>query len=243
MAKFVNDDGAFEAGFEQNLSEPVRDYAKGFKTLEDALKSGLESRQGFRERVKIPTDANDRAKFLMEHFSKDLEQRETARKAAEAEEAKKRDATAAEDRAKAAKKQAEDAEKLLKERHGTNFDTNLELVRRAFRGEHVPEWIKVGVAKAAGVDLDKLTDEQIKTVIKTDPGVFETLLTIGRLTADGRTEHGDGHAGGKADEKAPLQPDCPELYAGLPDSDPVKKWFLNRGYEFSGGRYVGRKSG
>ena len=241
MAKFVNDDGAFESGFEQNLPVEVRDYAKGFKTLEDALKSGLESRQGFRDRVKLPTEPADRERFLTEHFGKDLAAKEDARKTAEAEAAKKKEAEEAATRAEAAKKQAETSEKSLRDRHGTNFDANLELVRRAFRGEHAPEWIKAGVAKLAGVDLDKVSDDQIRAVAKADPGVFETLLTIAKLSQNGRMEHGDGMQG-KKDERVPMQPDLPDLYAGLPDGDPVKKWFLNRGYEFENGRYVGKRS-
>jgi Sec-independent protein translocase protein TatA len=239
MAKFVNDEGTFEAGFEQHLPEDLRDYAKGFKNLPDALKSGLEARRDFRDRVKIPTDPADRKKFMQEHFGKDLE--------AEAAEKKKADDAAAEklkgEQAEAAKatavKQAEAAEKFLKDKHGTNFDTNLELVRRAFRGDHVPDWIKAGVAKTAGVDLDKLTDDQFKAVVKTDPAVFETLLSIGKLSQSGRTEHGDGHSN-TTTEQYPAYPYSPEVYGTAPKDNPERLWFANRGAQWDeNGKYLG----
>lgn len=239
MAKFVNDEGVFEAGFEQSLSEPVRDYAKGFKTLDDALKAGLEARREFRDRVKIPTEPADRKKFVQEHFGKDLEAEASAKKKIDDENAdrlKTEQETAAKE---AAVKQAQTSEKLLKEKHGTSFDTNTELARRAFRSEHVPDWIKANVAKVAGADLDKLTDDHIKTAIKTDPAVFETLLSIGKLSQSGRTEHGDGHQQAVRSQ-IPAYPLSPEVYGRSPKDDPERVWMVEHGVIYDEqGRYIG----
>ncbi len=242
MAKFVNEDGGFEAGFEQNLTESVRDYAKGFKTLEDALKSGLEGRREFRDRVKIPAEPTERKKFIQEHFGKDLEAEAAAKKKGDDEAAAKLQTEQRQAAQAAAQTQAAASEKLLKEKHGANFDKDLELVRRAFRSDHVPEWIKAGVAQAAGVAPDQLTDDHIKMVAKTDPAVFETLLKIGTLTQDGRTEHGDGHSS-RTEEKYPSYPYSPEVYAGEPDTNPEKRWMIARGAIFQNGKYTGGLGG
>jgi hypothetical protein len=235
MAKFVNDDGAFEAGFEQNLPEPVRDYAKGFKTLADALNSGLESRQGFRERVKIPTEAEARKKFLAEHFGPDLAAQETERKKVAEDSVaaaqKKAEEDAAKVRTEKLEKAAAAAKTLLGGSEGKDYEKNLELCRRVVRGEHCPTWIVEGIARAAGVEVAKLTDDQIKAAIASDPAVADTLRRFATLTQDGRMEHGDGHAGGTADEQTPIQPSCPHLYANLPPDHPIRKWFKNRNIE------------
>jgi hypothetical protein len=231
---WINDDGTFAEGWldKANIPAEARDYAKGVKDIGSLVKRGVDTQREFTTRVKVPTEPAEREKFLTEHFGKDLTAREEARKAAEAQDAQKKQAAAAEDKVKAEKERVEKARKLLKDKHGDKFDTNLELVRRAFRSEHAPPWIKDGVAQAAGVEPAQITDEQIKEVVQTDPAVFETLLTIGNLTADGHTEHSDGHREAKL-EVVPMQPKCPQLYQNRPDNDPEKQWFVKRGFDFA----------
>ena len=203
-----------------------------------AFKRIADTQRDFHSRVKIPEEPAERQKFMQEHFGKDLEARAAEKKKAD-DEAGAKLKTAQEAAAQeAARTRNANAENALKEKHGANFDTSLELVRRAFRSQHVPEWIKAGVAQAAGVEVDKLTDEHIKTVVKTDPAVFETLLKIGTLTQDGRTEHGDGHTN-RTDEKKPSYPYSPEVYSTMPDSDPEKRWFIHRGAVYEDGKYMG----
>ncbi len=236
---WIKDDGTFTEDWMDKAKVPaeLRDTAKDAKDVVTLVKRVVDTKREFHNRVvKIPEDPKEREQFLTEHFGKDLqvreETREANRKKAEEEAAAKLKTDQATAAVEAEKKRADTAEKGLREKHGANFDTNLELVRRAFRSDHAPEWIKVGVAKAAGVEPGKVTDDQIKAIVKADPAVFETLLTIATLTKDGHTEHGDGHKK-EEPEVIPMQPKCPQLYKNRPDSDPEKQWFVKRGFDFA----------
>ncbi len=236
--EWINDDLTLKPGFEQNLPEDVRDYAKGFKSLPEALKAGVEARRDFRDRVKIPEDEAGKREVLKKHFGPILEADESARRKAD-EEAK---AKAETDRVEAAKTALENAEKALKQRWDKDYDPNIELCRRAVRSEHVSGEIRSQIAKAAGVEPDKLTDDQIRSVVARDPMLADWLLTVGKLTRDGRTEKG-GTTPNKDDERYPAFPYTPEVYADAPDSDPEKRWFMKRGAEYANGKYVGGYGG
>src|SRR5512146_1305593 len=95
MAKFVNDDGTFAEGFEQNIDPDLRDYAKQFRDLPAALKAGRDNQREFRERVKIPTEADKRREFLTQHFKPELDADEQKRKTDAEAEKKKAEETAA----------------------------------------------------------------------------------------------------------------------------------------------------
>ncbi len=240
MVDWINDDGTLVDGFEQNLPEENRAYAKGAKDIASLIGRGANTQREFHTRVKLPTEAKERGKFLDEHFKGDLEARETARKeAADVEAAKAKDAADATAQTEA-ETQLEAAKARTKEILGEKADVNLELCRRAFRSEHCPDWIKAGVAQVADVEVDKLTDAQALEVIQTDPAVADTLLRFGNLTKDGRMETGDGHRTGGTDEKTPPQPTCPELHKNEPDGSPFKQWFVNRGYDYETATWDGR---
>jgi len=230
---WINDDLTFAEGFEQNLPAEIRDYAKDAKDLPALLKRGVDTQRDLHSRIKIPDTPEGKREVLNKHFKDVLDADEQARQAAADKAAKEAARTAETEALETAKKKADKAAKDLKEKHGAKFEPNLELVRRAFRSDYPPPWIKEAVAKVAGVELDKITDEQIKQIVMTDPAVFETLLAIGNLTKDGRMEHGDGGSK-KSDECEPRQPNSPELYIGLPPGDPVRKWFENREWDMSG---------
>ena len=237
---WINDDLTFTDGFEQNLDPQVRDYAKGFKDLNAALKSGMDSRTQFRTRVQLPTTEEDKRKFMDEHFKDMLDA-----------DAKKREETATAEKQQAEQKAASDKQRAEEERLskakekvatilGTETaDTNRELCRRAFRGDFCPAWIKAAVATLANVKPEEITDDQFNEIAMADPAVVETLLKIGDLTKDGRTERGDGHQGKDVEERQPAYPHQPDYYRARPDDDPEKLWFINRGAKYEGGRYVG----
>jgi len=228
MVDWINEDGTFAEGFEKNLPEEVRSYAKDAKDVVSLIKRGADTQREFHTRVKLPTDDEGRQKFLDENFKDYLDARN---KAAETEAAQAKEEAEA-----AAKKDADDrlakAKEAAKALLGDKPDVNVELCRRAFRGDHCPAWVKDGIAQHLGVEVDKIADDQFKEVLSADPAIVQTLLSIGNLIKDGRTVTGDGHRGGQDDEKLPLQPKCPGLYKSLPDSDPEKKWFINRGYNY-----------
>jgi len=233
---YINEDGTFVEGFEKNFDADVQDYAKGFKTIGAALKSGLESRSEFRNRVKLPDDPAEKEKFVDEHFKDVLETRAKTREeqaTAQAEEAKKTQETA---QAEALTKSTEAGKAML----GTEAEKNIELCRRAFRSDFCPEWIKAGIANAAGVEFKDVTDAQFKEIFVTDPAVVETLLKYSTLTKDGALPKGDGKASDKGvEEVTPGYPFNPGYYKGRPDDDPQKLWFINRGAKYEGGQYTG----
>jgi hypothetical protein len=113
------------------------------------------------------------------------------------------------------------------------------LCRRAFRSDHCPAWSREAVARVAGSPADKLSDDQVREMIGSDPVVAQTLLTVGKLSQNGRLERGDGHQQAPAGEREPAYPHQPDFYRGRPDSDPEKQWFLNRGAQYQDGHYVG----
>lgn len=231
---WLKDDGTLEDGWRDNaLPQDIRAEPSlaDFKSIGAIAKAFVDTKKALGGMAKIPTEPAERRKFMAEHFKPELEADETARKGA----ADKARAESDE----AARVRAEESARQLKETHGAKFETNLELVRRAFRSNHAPQWIKDGIAAAAKVELDKLTDDQIKSVVQTDPAVFETLLAIGNLTKDGRTETGDGHVSDKVTERLPAYPHKPDVYEKEPDTNPEKLWFINRGARYEGGRYVG----
>ena len=233
---YINDDGTFAEGFEQNLSAEVRDYAKGFRDINSLIKSGLESRSEFRNRVKLPDDPAEKEKFVDEHFKDVLEARNKTFQ--EQQEAQAAEAKAA---AETAQKEAlAKATERAKEILGANADTNIELCRRAFRSDFCPNWIKDGIAKVAGVELKDLTDAQFKDILVTDPAVVETLLKFGSLTKDGTLPRGDNTPNNSGiEEVEPGYPYQPQYYQGRPDTDPEKLWFINRGAKYEGGKYSG----
>lgn len=241
MPDWIKDDGSFADDWLDKAGIPAeqRDYAKGIKDVVTLVKRGADTQKEFHTRVKLPADEAGKREFLAQHFKDVLDADDRQRKQA-AEAAQQQ---AAEKAKTAAQQRLEQSAKALKEHWGEKYDQHLELARRAFRHEQCPAWIKAAVASAVGVEAEKLTDEQIKQVVARDPAVAETLRIIGELTSDGHLDSGDG--GGldtSKDEQVPLQPSCPELYEGLPDNDPTKRWFLRRGYEFQNGRYIGRRN-
>ena len=233
---YINDDGTFAEGFETNFDAEVRDYAKGFKDINALVKSGLEARREFRDRVKLPDDPKEKEAFVDQHFKDVLEARNKTREeqaTAQAEEAKTAAETA---RAEALTKSTELAKEIL----GTDADMNIELCRRAFRSDFCPNWIKDGIAKVAGVEVKDLTDAQFKEILVTDPAVVETLLKFGTLTKDGTLPRGDNPTNkANVEEVEPGYPYQPQYYQGRPDSDPEKAWFINRGAKYDGGKYDG----
>lgn len=236
--EWINDDLTFKPGFEQNLPDEVRDYAKTFKSVPEALKGGLEARREFRDRVKMPADPAERRKFLAEHFKAELAADEQDRQKTAEEADAKAKAEREKGESESAKTRMEEAEKATRKAWGTDYDTNMELARRAIRSDHFPKGLKEAIARAEGVEADKLTDDQIKHAIAHDPIVAEIAMAVAALTRDGHTEHGDGHAQGESKEQYPGYPRSPELYAGEADDDPEKVWFINRGAEYENGKYV-----
>ena len=241
--EWLNDDLTLKPGFEQYLPAEVRDYAKDAKDLPSLLKRGLDTQRDLHSRIKIPDTPEGKREVLAKHFKDVLDADAAAAKKAQDEsaaKAKSEQEAAVEAANKAQMEKAQAAAKaLLGGADGKAYDSNLELARRAVRGEHCPLWIKEGIAKLVGTEVGKLTDDQIKAAIHSDPAVAQTLLTIGNLTRDGRTEHGDGHNSGVPD-KTPMQPKCPELYKNRPDTDPEKQWFIRRGYSYQSGEWEGR---
>jgi hypothetical protein len=243
MAKLVNDEGAFEAGFEQNLPEGVRDYAKQFKTLGDALEAGRKNQQEFRSRVKIPEDEVGKRQFLKENFQPLLEADAAAAKKKQDEDAAAAQTTAEAAATKAANEALAQRQAAVKAQlggaEGKDFDKNLELARRAVRHATMPKMVKDAFAAAAGVDsFEKVTDDQIKQIISSDPMMAVIAQSHGLLVQDGRTERGDGHQKTET-ERMPAYPHHPEHYRAMPDDDPEKAYFLARGARYENGRYVG----
>lgn len=237
---WINEDGTFVPGFEKNFPEEARDYVKGFKSAADLAKAGLEARTKFRTRVELPTDPDAKKTFVQEHFKDVVDAEIAARKEAEETQSKAEKEKAESEKAKADTERLERSQAKAKEILGGEASaTNLELCRRAFRGDFCPQWIKEGVAKAAGVELDKLTDDQIKDVVAQDPAVVETLLKIGSLTRDGRMPTGDGGGAKEIEEITPAYPHNPEYYKGRPDDDPEKVHFIRRGAKYHNGEYLG----
>lgn len=236
--EWLNDDLTLKPGFEANLPAELRDYAKDAKDLPGLIKRGVDTQRDLHSRIKIPDTPEGKREVLTKHFQDVLDADEATRKKAseEADAAAKKKAE--EDHAAAVKTTLENAEKELKGVWGTDYDKNLELTRRAVRGEHCPPYLKDAIAKAAGVEVKDLTDAQIQTAVAHDPFVARTLLTIATLAADGRFEHGDGHAKGEG-EREPAYPFQPQYYAGRPDTDPEKRFFIARGAKFENGKYIG----
>lgn len=232
---FINDDLTFKPGFEQHLPAEVREIAKDAKDLPGVFKRIADTQRDFHSRIKIPETPEGKREILTKHFKDVLDaDAATAKKAQEEADAKaktEREAAATESAKKALEVSQANAKKVLGGDDAKAVETNTEIARRAFRGEKCPPLVKELVAKAVGVEPAKLTDDQIKTAIASDPVIAQVLLTIGSLTRDGRMETGDGHSNGAAEVK-PGQPKCPELYKGLPDTDPQKQWFVRRGFNF-----------
>lgn len=234
---WIKEDGTFTEGFEKNLPEDLRDYAKGAKDIVGLIRRGADTQREFHNRVKLPTDAEAKKKFLTEHFQDVLD---ADKKAAESEAAKQKEI--AETTAKDTRqKQLDSAKAKTAQILGTDkaAETNVELCRRAFRGQFCPQWIKDGIAQAAGVEFEKITDAQFKEILAADPVVAETLLKIGDLTKDVQLPTGDRHGGKDIKEVDPGFPDNPEFYKAKPDDDPEKLYFINRGAKYENGAYVG----
>lgn len=240
MTKYVNEDGTFVENWTEQLppDSPLKPHTaalRDFKSIEAVAKAFVDTKAALGGRVEVPKDPAGRREFMAQHFKSELEADEQARKRA-AEQAQARQAEEAE-RAKTTQREA--SAQTLKEHWGKDYDTNLELVRRAVRSEHVNPMTKELIARAAGVEPGELTDDQIKDVLAHDPACSIQLLDVANLTKDGRMETGDGHRQAKQDEKRPGQPTCPEIYKNLPDTDPEKRWFINRGYNYATGDWDG----
>ena len=243
MSKWMDDKGVFQEGFEENFPDDQRDFVKGSKSVQDIVKAGLAARREFRDRVKLPTKEEEKRKFVQEHFQDLLdadakaaqEKRETDAKAAAEQQAK--------DAAAEAEKQNADRQKTVKTllggEDGKDFETNMELARRAMRGDHMPQAVKDALAAAVEAEsFDKVTDEQIKDVLGRDPMMSQLALVMGKLAQDGRTETGDGH-NRKETERIPAYPHQPNFYANRPDDDPEKAFFIARGARYENNKYVG----
>lgn len=232
MPDWVKDDGTFEGNWHEHaLPAEIKGNAalKDFKSVGGIAKAFLDTKTALGSRVEIPKEPAERRKFMAEQFKDEIAADEQARTDKAKKDAEEADKAAKEAAAKGAADAAEKARKLLKDRWAGGYDTNLELCRRAVRSNHISAEIKALIAKTAGAEPDKLTDEQIKAVIGDDPLMADWLLTVGKLIQDGHTEHGDGHSDGDKNEQAPELPSSPWLYAKYPEGHPLRNWFKNRG--------------
>lgn len=247
---WIKDDGAFADGWRDKAlpadlkSEPS---LADFKDVPGLAKAFVDTKKAMGQMVKLPDTPDGKREVLTKHFKDVLDADAAAAKKAADDAKAAADEAAKVQKAKDAQTALEtsqaSAKKVLGGDDAKAVETNTELARRAFRGDKCPQWIRELTAKAAGVEPDKLTDDQIKLAIASDPAVAQTLLTIGNLTRDGKLESGDGHTGGGKDERYPAYPYSPEVYAKSPDTDPEKKWFMNRGAEYKDGRYLGGYGG
>jgi hypothetical protein len=240
---WLNADLTLVPGFEKNLPEDLREYAKESKDLPGLIKIGLDARREFRDRVRLPTDEPGKREFLTRHFKDVLDaDAATARKTADEAEAKRKsDAEAA--AKEAAGKQLAASQARAKTVLGGDDDkaveTNTELCRRAIRGEHMPQSLKEAIAKTVGVEWGKVSDDDIRKIIAADPMLAEFALSVAKLSQNGRTETADGRRDTEK-EVRPGQPTCPELYRNKPDDDPEKRWFIKRGFNYRTMEWDGR---
>ena len=132
-----------------------------------------------------------------------------------------------------ATKQQELADKsaeAIKEAWKDDYDTNLELARRGFVSEHVPDILKKTIAQQLGVET--LTDEHVLKALQGNASLAMICRSFGALTADDTSI--SGTPGGKApDEVVPYHKTRPHLYASRPDDDPEKQWYVAHGYDFT----------
>lgn len=241
MAFTLNEDGTFTEAFEQEFPQETRDYVRTFKDIKALVKAGLESRREFRSRVKIPDDPQEKEAFVDEHFKDVLDARSK-----KSQEAAQRQQAEAEEQARIAaeKKKTEGLEKAreaVKSVLGEKAEQNLELCRRALLGDHCPAWIRNSITTYFQAEkFEDVKPEQLTEILASDPAVVQTLLTIGTLTDDTRMEQGAGPRNTSDQEELyPDYPYQPQLYANREDNDPMKRYFINRGAKYEGGKYIG----
>lgn len=270
MTDILNDDGTFVDGFEQNLPEELRAYAKDAKSFEALVRRGHDTQQSFSKRTQLPEKGGE-VEFLRKHFGspekgdgyglkkpenwpEGIPFNEDAMKifsdaAAEAgatPEMTKHifDKVITADQMTGAKRLQEikdqrdtivaESEKALKSAWGDDFDANLETARRGFESDNIPDKLKKTVAKALGVD--ELDSEAITNALRSDSVLAEVCFNLGKLTSD------DTHKGGPLPNakttRAPYYTTNPQWYRDRPDTDPEKKWLIERGYDFKRGEWT-----
>lgn len=245
MPDWIKDDGTLEQGWQEKvLPEELRKEASlaDFKTLGAIAKAWVDTKKAQALMVKLPATEPEQREFLAKHFKPVLDADAEAKKKADEDAAAKAKQDSGKAAAEAAEQQVKAAQgavkTLLGGTEGKDFAVNMELCRRAIRGEHVSQTVKDLLATAAGVEWAKVTDDQIKDIVARDPLLAEWSLKIGQLTRDGRLESGDGHSN-KVDERVPAYPYNPEYYNSEPDTNPEKQWFIARGAQYDNGKYVG----
>lgn len=246
MPEWIKDDGSFADDWrDKALPDGLQKEAAlaDIKDVSSLAKAFVETKKMVGQMAKLPADDAGKREFMTKHFG-DIMAADAAKAKQDQEAAAAAAKTKAdEDAAKAATKLQGDqkaaAEAVLGGSDTKAVDMNVEVARRAFRSDHCPSWAKAGMAKMFGVDSANLTDDQIKQAIRSDAALAETLLKIGKLTINGRMEAGDGGGGGQPDERTPAYPYRPDVYEKEPDTNPEKKYFLNRGAVYENGKYVG----
>ena len=64
---------------------------------------------------------------------------------------------------------------------GDDYDNNLELARRGFNGEHVPDVLKQTIKQRLGVKT--LTDKDVEHALQSDAALAQMCHAFGKLTA------------------------------------------------------------
>jgi len=242
MPEWLKEDGSFTDDWleKAGIPEDMRDYAKGAKDIKSLVQRGHDTQREFHARVKIPDDEEGKRGVLQEHFQDVLDADAKAMQ-------KKREADAEAARKQQAKDAAAEAEKLTADRQkkvktllggedGKDFDKNMEHARRAMRSDRMPQMVKDALAAAVDAEsFDKVSDDQIREVLGRDPMMAVLAQSYGEMLADGRLQSDDGHhGGGKKGDHVPMQPDCPQVYIGLPAGDPNREYFEKQGWDMSG---------
>ena len=252
MTPILDENGNFTENWrDEGLPRDLQAEASlaDFKNVGALAKAFVDTKKALGERVKLPADDAGKKAFLKEHFQPLLDADAEARRAAAVKEQESAQQQAQQQAEAEAAKQREAAQvrvkQLLGGTDGTAFDKNMELARRAMRHDKMPQIVKDALAAAVEAEgFEKVSDEQIRTVLGTDPIMAALAQAYGSLLQDGSLAASDGNVGGggDGDEQAPMQPETPQIYNGLPDSHPVIVWFKRRGYKFENGRYVGREA-
>jgi hypothetical protein len=270
MPKWINEDGSFEPGWEQNLPAEHREFAKDTKDIMALVKRTKDLRDkvaAVSDHVAIPKEPAEIVAFAQQHLGapKSADGYGIQKPATLPEGVVWDDAVVgrmldgavkagipaaamqavvqswiegqaavyqagAAYRQKAAQTELQAREKALKDAWGAEYAKNLELARRGFR-DYAPESIRKNLADSLKIAPEALTDDQIVEHLKYDPVLAQMCRTIGDL-ARSDVEIRPG-ARGEGKEYVPAQPNAPEIYANLADTDPAKQYFIRRGYDFN----------
>ena len=239
---WIKDDGSFADDWRQKAlppelhNEPSLADIKNVGTL---AKVWIDTKKAMGQMVKLPSDETGKREVLSKHFKDVLDADAATARQRQEQEAAAAKAQAEEDAQKAEEIARGKRQETVKQRiggvDGKEFDKNLELARRAFRSDTMPQSVKDYLGSVLGVEWGKVSDDQIRQALSQDPMMVDIALSMGKIQQDGRLESGDGGGLDKdKTEQTPMQPDCPELYIGLPSGHPVRTWFERRGWDMSG---------